>query len=99
MLAGTWRAGDWEPSGSLDHAPRVIARRLTLFAVGWLLATGLWGLVLVLDSRLAFVPATLLFVFQLGVLITAIAICHHGGNPARIPIIALAACVLLSLSS
>src|SRR5437870_739381 len=98
MLAGTWRADDWEPSGKLDeNRPRLIARRLPLFALGWLLTTGLWGLVLVLDSRLAVVPATLLFVFQLGVLMLAIAICHHGASPKRIPVVALAACVLLSL--
>ena len=100
MLAGTWRAGDREPFRSLDHArPGLIARRLPLFALGWLLTTGVWGLVLVLDSRLTVLPATFLFVFQLGVLITAIAICHHGARPARIPVVALAACILLSLSS
>src|SRR5437773_4080530 len=100
MLAGTWRAGDREPFRSLDHArPGLIARRLPLFALGWLLTTGVWGLVLVFDSRLTVLPATFLFVFQLGVLITAIAICHHGARPARIPMVALAACVLLSLSS
>jgi len=79
--------------------PGLIVNRLPLFALGWLLTTVVWGFVLVLDSRLAIFPATLLFVFQLGVLITAIAICHHGARPARIPIVALAACVLLSLSS
>ena len=100
MLAGTWRAGDREPFRSLDHArPGLIARRLPLFALGWLLTTGVWGGVLVLDSRLTILPATFLFVFQLGVLITAIAICHHGARPARIPVVALAACILLSLSS
>ncbi len=100
MLAGTWRAGDREPFRSLDHArPGLIARRLPLFALGWLLTTGVWGFVLVLDSRLTVLPATFLFVFQLGVLITAIAICHHGARPARIPVVALAACILLSLSS
>jgi hypothetical protein len=98
MLGATWRAGRWE--APLDRArPQLIARRLPLFAAGWLLATAVWGLILVLDARLAVFPATLLFVFQLGVLIAAIAICHHGARPARIPVVALAACVLLSLSS
>jgi len=100
MLAATGRAGHLDLSTALERArPRLIARRLPVFAAGWLLTTVIWGMVLVLDARLAVFPATLLFIFQLGVLITAIAICHHGARPARIPVVALAACVLLSLSS
>jgi PAS domain S-box-containing protein len=40
-----------------------------------------------------------LFVFQLGVLIAAIAICHSGASAARAPLVVLAACLLIALSS
>jgi PAS domain S-box-containing protein len=54
---------------------------------------------LVLESRLRVFPATLLFVFQLGVLIAAIAICHSGASRSRVPLVVLAAFVLIAMSS
>jgi len=92
----------WEGqrSGMLDRErPSLITRRLPLFATGWLFTTAVWGLVLVRHARLTVLPATFLFMFQLGVLIAAIAMCHHRARPARIPVVALAACLLLGLSS
>ena len=77
----------------------LITRHLPLFAVGWLTTTLAWGLALILESRLSIFPATVLFVFQLGVLIAAIAICHSGASTSRVPLVALAACVLLAMSS
>src|SRR3990172_9190668 len=98
MLAATWNAG--QSTGALDRdPPRLMARRLSVFALGWLTSTLAWGLVLVLQSRLPVFPATLLFIFQLGVLLAAIGVCHYGASKARIPVVALAACVLLALSS
>jgi PAS domain S-box-containing protein len=76
-----------------------IVRHLPLFAVGWLTTTVAWGLALILESRLSLFPATLLFVFQLGVLIAAVAICHSGASGARAPLVVLAACLLIALSS
>lgn len=76
-----------------------IVRHLPLFALGWLTTTVAWGLTLILQSRLSLLPATVLFVFQLGVLIAAVAICHSGASRARAPLVVLAACLLIALSS
>src|SRR5690348_12798247 len=68
MLAATGNAGDFDVSALERARPELVARRLPVFAVGWLVTTAVWGFVLILDARLTVLPATLLFIFQLGVL-------------------------------
>ncbi len=97
-LAARWGSSEF-PSSPEQAPTRLIARHLPLFAVGWLGTTLAWGLTLVLEARLPVFPAMVLFVFQLGVLIAAIAICHAGGSTKRVPLVVLGACVLLGLSS
>jgi PAS domain S-box-containing protein len=78
---------------------QLLTRRLYLFTIGWITTSLAWGVTLSVESRLAVFPAALLFTFQLGVLIAAIAICHSKGSTARVPLVVLAACVLLGISS
>ncbi len=88
------------PSVALENGRhKLLARRLSLFAIGWITTTFAWGVTLTVESRVALFPAAALFTFQLGVLIAAIAICHSNGSTARVPLVVLAACVLLGISS
>ncbi len=77
---------------------RLIARRLPLFALGWLCAMGLWLVVFTVESRLTLL-AVLVVSLQAALLLVVFAVCRANPGAPRVLTLANATCALLGIST